>query len=198
VSTQKRQRGRPPISDDGSILDAVTDTFWRQGYTETSIGDLAAASGASRASLYKLYGDKHALIVAALERYADRFDARVGATLGQTTDPLVAVGATLRASADRLTDPGEPGGCLRCRVTLEIGDRVKVIGQALDRINASFEANMRRLLDADGLKRPTDPATARLLTACVNGMVVMSEAGAGRAVLEDVVLGALDVVRSRL
>ena len=198
MSSHIGQRGRPPLVDDGRILDAVTDTFWQNGFADTSISDLAAASGASRASLYKLYGDKHALLAAALDRYAARFDARVSATLAQTTDPVDAVGITLRASADRLTDPGAPDGCLRCRATLELGGQSALIDGALDRANTAFDANMRRLLNADGQSRASDPATAHLLTACVNGMVVMAEAGADRAALENVVSGALEVVRMRL
>lgn len=198
MSSQNSQRGRPPIADDGTILDAVTDTFWKNGYAETSISDLAAASGASRASLYKLYGDKHALLAAALDRYAMRFDARVAETLSRMSDPLEAVATTLRASADRLTDPDAPSGCLRCRTTLEMRGRFGAIDAALDRANSAFEANMRRLLDADGMMRRSDPATARVLTAAVNGMVTLAGAGANRKALEDVVLGALEVVRSRL
>ena len=198
MSSQNSQRGRPPISDDGSIIDAVTDAFWEDGFAETSISDLVDASGASRASLYKLYGDKHALLVAALHRYAARFEARVNATLLKTTEPLTAVAETLRASADRLADPEAPDGCLRCRTTLELRGQDAAIDGALSTVNRSFEENMLRLLDADGKKRSTDRATARLLTACVNGMVVMREAGADRATLEDVISGALVIVRSRL
>ncbi len=198
MSSQISQRGRPAITDDGTILDAVTDAFWHGGYEATSISDLAAASGTSRASLYKLYGDKNALLVASLERYAARFDARVTETLSRTSDPLDAVATTLQASADRLTDPGAPDGCLRCRATLELKGQSGLIDTALDRANTAFEANMRRLLRADGTMRTTDPATARVLTAIVDGMVVLAEAGASREALEDVIAGALDVVRSRL
>ncbi len=198
MSSQNSQRGRPTITDDGTILDRVTDAFWRAGYAETSISDLAAASGTSRASLYKLFGDKHALLAAALDRYAARFEARVTKTLSQTSDPLDAIGATLRASADRLTDPDAPDGCLRCRTTLELGGQFSAIDAALDRANSGFEVNMERLLAADGKMRPSDPATARVLTAAVNGMVTLAAAGASRASLDDVIAGAMDVVRSRL
>lgn len=76
--------------------------------------------------------------------------------------------------------------------------RFAAIDAALDRANGAFEANMRRLLNADGKMRSTDPATARILTAAVNGMVTLAEAGATRESLEDVSAGALEVVRSRL
>ena len=198
MSSQNSQRGRPPIRDDGKILDAVTDAFWQNGYAETSISDLSGASGASRASLYKLYGEKPSLLAAAIDRYADRFDLRVSETLSVTTDPMKAVATTLRASADRLTNRDEPNGCLRCRMTLELKGVFQSVDASLDRANLRFEENMARLLNADGMDRPTDAATARLLTAVVNGMVVFAEAGASRSALEDAISGALIVVHSRL
>ena len=198
MSSQNSQRGRPPITDDGSILDAVTDTFWTSGYGETSISDLAIASGASRASLYKLYGDKDALLATALRRYAARFTRRVDDTLVTVSDPVEAVGVTLRASADRLLNPDAPNGCLRCRTTLELKGRSEAVDAALDHANGAFEDDLGRLLDADGAGRASDPATARFLTAIVNGMVTLAIAGTARDGLEEVIEGALDVVRARV
>ncbi len=77
-----------------------------------TISDLSEASGASRANLYKLYGDKIALVIAALDRYAARFDVRVIETLRNTNDPGDAVETTLSASASRSSDPGKPDGLL--------------------------------------------------------------------------------------
>lgn len=198
MSSQSGHRGRPPITDDGSILDAVTDAFWASGYEATSITDLSAASGASRASLYKLYGDKDALLAAALRRYAGRFTRRVDEMLASTSDPVEAVGATLRASADRLSSPDAPDGCLRCRTTLELRGRSDGVDAALDHANGAFEDDLGRLLDADGAGRPSDPATARFLTAIVNGMVTLAISGTARDGLEEVIEGALDVVRARV
>lgn len=198
MSSQNSQRGRPPIQDDGKIVDAVTDTFWQNGYVETSISDLSDASGASRASLYKLYGEKPSLLAAAIDRYAERFDARVAETLLRTSDVEEAVATTLAASADRLTDPDAPNGCLRCRTTLELKGQFRLVDAALERANARFEANMARLLNADGRERASDIATARLLTAVVNGIVVLAETGASRSALEDVISGVMIVVRSHI
>lgn len=198
MSIKISHRGRPAIRDDGRIIDAVTDTFWRGGFAQTSISDLSAASGASRASLYKLYGDKHALLVSALDRYAARVTARVAEILAQTSDPLEAVAAALNASADRMMDPNRPDGCLRCRSTLELRGQTGEVDAALDRANSGYEQDMRRLLNADGKGRETDPATARVLAAAVGGMVTLAEAGASRADLQDVIGGALEVVSARL
>lgn len=174
------------------------NVFWRKGFANASIDELAQASGTARASLYKLYVDKEGLFVAALDRYADHFSARVNETLAKTRDPLEAVGQTLRASADRLANPAAPDGCLRCRATLELTGRSPALDAAIARANRSYEENVRRLLDADRRGRASDAATARAVAAAVAGMVVLAQTGADRAALEDVVAGTLEVVRSRL
>ncbi len=188
----KRGRGRPRNFAEAEVLDALTDTFWRNGYAATSLDDLTQATGAARASLYKLFGDKDALLVAAIDHYAARFDTRVDATCASAGTAREAIAQTLRASADRLSAGQAPPGCLRCRITLDRHGQSPAIGAALDRANDKFRHNMERLLAVG-----TDPAalhipkTALFLTTIVNGMVILAEAGASRDDLEDVITTAL-------
>lgn len=58
--------------DPDIALDAALDLFWLQGYDATSLPDLLDAMGLSRSSLYRTYGDKHALFLKALERYTQQ------------------------------------------------------------------------------------------------------------------------------
>ena len=186
-----RRRGRPRNFDDADLLDALTDTFWRKGFADTSLDDLTTATGAARASLYKLFGDKEVLVIAALDHYAARFDARVTATCATARRPLEAVAETLRASADRLSSGAAPPGCLRCRLTLEMSGRSSEIDAALHRANSEFSANIERLLSLDGRAPGPTPGRIRqaalFLTAVVNGMVVLAETGASREDLEEVI-----------
>lgn len=193
-------RGRPPIGDpDGRIADAVMERFWRHGYVGTGIGDLAAASGAARGSLYKLFGDKAGALAAGLDRYAARYAARVDAILADCADPAEAVRSSLAASVARLTDPDAPPGCLRCRATMEVGGLYPVVDAALGRAHAAFEADTARLLRAGG--RPDGPeiaALASFLAVVTNGLVTMAEAGRGRAALQSAADEAAAHVESRL
>ena len=43
--------------------------FWDHGYEGASLPDLMAGTGLSRGSLYKAFGDKKALLLAALDLY---------------------------------------------------------------------------------------------------------------------------------
>ncbi len=76
-----RPRGRPRKYDPDTALEAALRLFWRNGYTATSLDDLAAAMRMNRPSLYAAFGDKEALYLKALERFAARAEARYAAAL---------------------------------------------------------------------------------------------------------------------
>lgn len=62
-------RGRPRQFDTDVVLKRVRDTFWRYGYSGTSMDQLAAATGLHKPSLYGAFGDKKQLYLAALDHY---------------------------------------------------------------------------------------------------------------------------------
>ena len=53
-----------------TALDGAVRVFCERGYHATSIGELTAAMGLATGSVYKAFRDKHAVFVAAFERYA--------------------------------------------------------------------------------------------------------------------------------
>jgi AcrR family transcriptional regulator len=63
------RRGRPRAYDTKAALKQVTETFWRGGYSGTSLDSIAAATGMNPPSLYAAFGNKHALYLEALARY---------------------------------------------------------------------------------------------------------------------------------
>lgn len=53
-----------------TALDRAVRVFSERGYHATSIGDLTAAMRLATGSVYKAFRDKHAVFLAAFERYA--------------------------------------------------------------------------------------------------------------------------------
>ena len=53
-----------------TALDGAVRVFCERGYHATSIGDLTAAMRLATGSVYKAFRDKHAVFLAAFERYA--------------------------------------------------------------------------------------------------------------------------------
>lgn len=71
------ERGRPREFDIDEVTQAASQVFWEQGYNATSIETLCQSTGLFRASLYSAFGDKHGLLVAAFDRYAEGAVARL-------------------------------------------------------------------------------------------------------------------------
>ena len=58
-------------------LDKAMQAFWMHGYEATSMQDIEVATGLRKQSLYRLFGDKHAMYLAALWSYEDCVVAEV-------------------------------------------------------------------------------------------------------------------------
>ena len=59
------------------ILDAAADLFVERGVSRVSMGDVAAAAGCSRATLYRYFADRRELHLAFMHREGRRVGALV-------------------------------------------------------------------------------------------------------------------------
>jgi TetR/AcrR family transcriptional regulator, mexJK operon transcriptional repressor len=77
----------------GSILDAATEAFLRDGFAATSMEAIAAGAGVSKRTLYARYPDKAALLQATVSRMIGNWLPDLDAALGQSRleDALIAV-----------------------------------------------------------------------------------------------------------
>jgi AcrR family transcriptional regulator len=71
VENKSRGRGRPRSFDENEVLDRAMRVFWAKGYDGTSLDDLSQAMGIGRPSMYGAFGDKEAVFMRCLERFAD-------------------------------------------------------------------------------------------------------------------------------
>jgi TetR/AcrR family transcriptional repressor of nem operon len=76
-------RGRPREFDPAVAIEAAAKVFWDKGYHATSIDDLCQATGLLRGSLYSAFGDKKGMLLAAIDRYAEKNLARLAESLSQ-------------------------------------------------------------------------------------------------------------------
>ncbi len=105
--------------DRTEALEKAMMVFWRNGYENTSMADIVAATGASRYGLYDEFGDKHALYLAALRHYENKPITRLLGTLENRTAGL----AEIQGYRDRLIASTEtPAGRLGCLMTLSATD----------------------------------------------------------------------------
>ncbi|MDR0225943.1 MAG: TetR/AcrR family transcriptional regulator [Burkholderiaceae bacterium] len=92
-------RVRDPAGYDGQremILSHAAALFAQRGYAGTSMNEVAAACGVSKATLYHYVRDKHDLAVRIAEEHVLRLEALVNDTLGRHADPAQRLQALIR------------------------------------------------------------------------------------------------------
>ena len=117
LSNDACMSGKPQY-DEGAVIDAAVDAFWRHGYAATSINVLTEATGLSRSSLYQRFQDKDGLFQIALATYTDRVLRRIKSSEGESGR------ARLEALLRGLLPMGSrrPPGCLLARSCAELVD----------------------------------------------------------------------------
>ena len=187
---------RTPEFDQEQVLDAALRAFWQKGYEATSLPDLLEATGLARQSLYNTFGDKRALFLASLRRYAD-----VG--VGRLSEALE--GGSVRAAIrgvfeDVLHCAERDRGCFLVNAGTELLPRDPEVG----RLVASAMARQERAL-AEALRRGVRQGelhltprrieqTARFLVGALQGLRVMVKAMPDSPALQDVVAVALRAI----
>ena len=91
--------GRPKGFDEEAAVAAAAELFAVRSYDGTSVDDLVGQTGVHRGSLYKSFGSKRGLYLAALRMYVDRELAGGGAPLERDLRFLL-LAAAERAAVD--------------------------------------------------------------------------------------------------
>ena len=176
--------GRPREFDVDKALDLALQVFWRKGYEGASMADLTETMGITKPSLYSAFGNKEELFRKALDRYVDGPGGYFQVALAKPTARAV-VEHLLYESADAVTDPNHPPGCLAVQGALSCGDAAESIKQELMSRRAKGEQDLRERFEraiAEGdLPSGSDAADlAAYLSAILQGMAVQAAGDAMR------------------
>ena len=166
--------GRPRGFDAEAALLVAVDLFWQQGYEVTSLEALSQAMGLSRSSFYACFGSKHALLMAAVQRYADDRYAKLTERVAACADPREAVRAMLAVIANV---DGGTRGCLFVNAVAELAPsdaELLVFAQShTARVGALMTATLRRLACTEA----EASARAGALLALVMGITTLRKTG---------------------
>ncbi|HEY0218516.1 MAG TPA: TetR/AcrR family transcriptional regulator [Afipia sp.] len=176
--------GRPREFDLDDALDRALHAFWRKGYEGTSIAELTEAMGITRPSLYAAFGNKEELFRKALDKYIDGPGGYVKLALAQKSARDV-VEKLLHGTADAVTDPTCPSGCLAVQGALTCGDTSQSVKEELMARRAKGEENLRvrfrQALADNDLPADADATDlARYISIVLQGMAVQAAGGASR------------------
>jgi TetR/AcrR family transcriptional repressor of nem operon len=115
----KSSAGRPREFEPDVFLNTALNCFWQNGYQATSMADLMKASGLASASIYKLYPDKRAIYLAALQRYIDEGTLRTKKRSAEMS-PEAALRETLEFAAQLSSAPAGEKGCFTIAAASEL------------------------------------------------------------------------------
>ena len=134
--------GRPREFDPEETLQDILNIFWLKGYEGASLQDLEAATGLKKPSLYRTYGDKRAMYLAALAAY----DAtEVGAAMTVLQKPGSArtkIQRLLNGVVDGAAGKGDRRGCFLCNASIDQAPHDastrKLVRASMERLSAAF------------------------------------------------------------
>jgi AcrR family transcriptional regulator len=190
-------RGRPRTFDPDTALRQALDLFWERGYEGTSLNDLAEAMGIAAASIYACFGSKEDLFRKVMYLYGTTSGEPPRRALREQPTARAAVHAMLRATADEITRPDTPHGCMLVLAAPTGAVENHAIREFLAELRRDMHSTIndrlaRGVTDGDLTAPPASLDTiARYYTTVVQGLSVQARDGATRAELEAVITCAM-------
>ncbi len=123
--------------DEADVLERFTEVFWQKGYNACSVGDLVAASGLSRSSLYDTFGDKEQLFVRCLQHYTIQVRESLEEATAAKSSAIEKIETALRLpfAAKKKSN----AGCLLVNTMVELNSCSADIHQVLLHAKAGYE-----------------------------------------------------------
>ena len=185
MMTYSSRPGRPREFELEAAARDAMNVFWEKGYEGTSLPDLIAGTRLSRGSLYKAFGDKKGLLLAALDIYiADGLQA-TAVLLSQSDTSIKAIRASLERYA-RLSS-GEAGrrGCLVVSLATEMAaydtEVEQRIGRMFRRLQQLYADAILQGQKSGEIREVNEQALARFLVCQIEGMRVLGKTGASES-----------------
>ena len=192
-------RGRPREYDPDQALDAAMMVFWAQGFSGTSLDDLASAMNMNRPSLYNAFGDKESLYRLALAGVVAELKRGVGASLSAEPDLEKGLRSFYYSALEIYfaTEPA-PGCFVMCTAPVEalthpeVRSDVRAVIAELDGVLSRrfAKAQADRQFPAAG-----DPkAAAKVAQAVLHSLAIRARSGESKASLRKMARDAVRVL----
>jgi len=177
--------GRPREFELNEAAHAAMNVFWDRGYEGTSLPDLIVGTGLSRGSLYKAFGDKKSLLLAALDVYTAEGLKATGDILSQHGHAGDAIHDSLMRYARLSSGAAGRRGCLVVAMATELGAHDEEVAtrtaRMFRRLHQLYASAIIRGQAAGEIREGDELALARFLVCQIQGMRVLGKTGTDEA-----------------
>lgn len=195
-----RTPGRPREFSLDDAIDKALIVFRERGYHATSIKELSEATGLTVGSLYKAFGNKHGLFLAAFERYTQTRHSALRERLQAAPNGRDKIAALLQFYAVSAHGTEGRRGCL---VVMSASELAIFDEETARRITAAMQRTEQLALELilegqrDGSLSTALPApeTARNLFALLQGYRILGKQGLSETDIFAAVNAALSLLR---
>jgi TetR/AcrR family transcriptional repressor of nem operon len=183
-TVHSRERGRPREFDIDEVAVTAAKVFWEQGYHATSVESLCQATGLMRGSLYGAFGDKHGLLVAAFDHYAEAAAVRLRDRLQNSSSPRESLRHALMFYARLAAEPAGRHGCFITNAVIELlpadEELRPLIEKTLNRTVEQLVAAVLRGQAAGEFKADLDEnSVGKFLLCMMQGLRVLGKVNVG-------------------
>jgi AcrR family transcriptional regulator len=178
-------RGRPRSFDPEEVLDAMLRLFATHGFEGVTLPMMEEATGLTRPSLYRFFGDKEEVFLKAIDLHASRSAMMSPDIVGRAESLAQGIHDILVVTARGMTDPDRSPGCMILAGSL--AGRPEH-GPLIDEVAARRERYLEDLTRHLGRWLPLGPAVlvARSILAVMQGIAIQAQDGGTRKELEEV------------
>ena len=185
--------------DEEVVLDKAIQLFWNKGFNATSMQDLVEGLGISRSSMYATYGDKHALFLAALERYRSKAHQTMADITDNTPSSKEAIKKLVALTTSELIKDKQHKGCFMVNTAVEIAPHDPEVNTFICQNDKDIESFFYKAIkngQASGEipARHNARALARFILNTVKGIRVSAKSAADKKVFDDIVNITLSVL----
>ncbi|WP_052742043.1 TetR/AcrR family transcriptional regulator [Kiloniella litopenaei] len=174
---------RPREFDVDDALNGALQIFWTKGYEGTGITDLLNAMKIARGSLYKAFGDKKGLFIAALKQY-ETSCVDPGVELLQSNkipDGTMRIQMLFDTVILAVENDNDRRGCFLCNTAVDQAPHdteiSKICQQMMEKMVEGFYCALEDIADQSDKEDKILRSRAMSLNVAYNGLRVMAKAG---------------------
>ena len=188
MTDSPRKRGRPATIDTQSAMHAVVELFRDKGYAAVSLDDLSEATGLSRPSLYRSFGNKLSMYVSAMNAFGQDAAERALPKLEADGDLEVALTNFFDAMLDiYFRDSHVTPGCLVFGTAPSHADQAEIkarLSLGIEQVDSRMRERIFRAFP-DGEPSRIETA-ARMASNTLIAFSARAKAGATRQALSEI------------